>query len=109
MSASTKDSAWLKWRVPALLILLSLGPAIAGPSRLLELARGAAITAANARFFAMPVPVVLHVLAVIPYSILGALQFVPALRSRRSRWHRIAGRILAPLGFVAVLSGLWMT
>jgi uncharacterized membrane protein len=109
MDTSAKVSGRSKWRVPALLILLSLVPAIAGTSRLLELARGAAITAANERFFAMPVPVVLHILAVIPFSILGALQFVPALRSRRSGWHRIAGRVLAPLGLVAVLSGLWMT
>lgn len=57
-----------------MLILLSLVPAAMGTVRLAELARGAAVTPANARFFAQPVPVVLHILAVIPYSILGAFQ-----------------------------------
>jgi hypothetical protein len=50
-------------------------PALAGTPRVTELARGAAVTTANARFFAMPLPVVLHILAVIPYSLPGALQF----------------------------------
>ena len=49
-----------------------------------------------------------HVLAVIPYSILGAFQFAPALRRRRPGWHRAAGRVLVVLGLVAALTGLWM-
>jgi len=57
----------------------------------------------------MPLPVVLHVLAVIPFSILGALQFSPALRRRHRGWHRMAGRFLVVFGLVAALSGLWMT
>jgi uncharacterized membrane protein len=95
-----------------MLILLSTVPAVAGIARLAQLAGGAEITeltAAEARFFAMPVPVVIHILAVIPFSILGAFQFVPSLRRGKSSWHKIAGRVLAPLGLVAALSGLWMT
>jgi hypothetical protein len=97
-----------EWRVPVLLVLLSLVPALAGTARLAELARGAEITPANARFFAMPLPVVLHILAVIPFSIVGAFQFSPAFRRRRRGWHRAAGRLLAPCGLVAALTGLWM-
>jgi uncharacterized membrane protein len=96
------------WRVPALLILLSLVPAAAGTARLAQLARGATVTAENARFFASPLPVVLHVLAVIPFSILGALQFAPAFRRRHRAWHRAAGRVLGVCGLVAALTGLWM-
>ena len=96
-----------QWPVPAGLILLSLIPVIAGAARLTELTGGAAITAQNARFFASPVPVVTHILSVTTYSLLGAFQFLPALRGRRG-WHRIAGRILAPAGLLAALSGLWM-
>ena len=84
-------------------------PAIAGTARLAELARGAAITPANARFFAMPLPVVLHVVAVIPFGILGAFQFAPAFRRRHRAWHRAAGRVLAVCGLLAALTGLWMT
>ncbi len=96
------------WLVPVLLILLSLVPALAGTARLAELARGADVTPANARFVAMPLPVVVHILAVIPYSIVGALQFAPAFRRRRRDWHRAAGRVLVGLGLLAALTGLWM-
>lgn len=96
------------WLIPAALIALSVVPATAGTVRLAELASGAGITAANARFFASPVPVVIHIPAVIAYSILGAFQFAPAFRRRRRGWHRAAGRFLAPCGLLAALSGLWM-
>ena len=62
----------------------------------------------RARFVAAPVPVVLHVIAAIPYTILGAFQFSAALRRRRREWHRAAGRILVVLGLVVALTGLWM-
>lgn len=91
-----------------MLIGLSLVPAVAGTARLAELAGGAEITAANARFFAAPFPVVLHILVVIPYCILGAFQFAPAFRRRNRGWHRAAGRVLAAFGLVAALTGLWM-
>ena len=90
------------------LLALSLVPAVAGTVRVTELVRGAAITADNARFHAAPIPVVLHVLAVIPFSIVGAFQFAPAFRRRHRGWHRAAGRILAACGLVASLTGLWM-
>ena len=96
------------WSVPAALVFLGLVPAIAGTSRLAEIARGAEITAANERFFAMPLPVVLHILAVIPYSILGAFQFSAGFRKRNRPWHRAAGKVLGICGLMAALSGLWM-
>lgn len=87
---------------------LSVVPVLASAVRLAELAGHAAVTAANARFFAMPMPAVLHLFAVIPFSILGAFQFVP-LRNGARRWHRRAGTALVGLGLVVALSGLWMT
>ena len=97
-----------KWVVAAL-IMLSVIPIAAGVLRLTQLVGGAAITPANARFFAAPVPVVLHIISVSVYAILGAFQFVPSLRRRRHGWHRIAGWIVIPSGLAAALSGLWMT
>ena len=94
--------------VPGLLILLSLVPAIAGTARLAQLAGGAQVTTANARFFAHPIPVVLHILSVIPYSMVGAFQFSAGFRRRNRPWHRAAGKLLALCGLVAALSGLWM-
>ncbi|WP_285313761.1 DUF2306 domain-containing protein [Pseudarthrobacter sp. fls2-241-R2A-168] len=98
-----------EWLVPAGLILLSLIPVIAGAARLTELTGGAPVTARNARFFDSPAPVVVHIVSVTVYSLLGAFQFVPSLRERRHRWHRMAGRVLLPAGLFAALSGLWMT
>ena len=97
------------WVVPALLILLSIVPAIGGVARMADLAPGHDITPANARFHASPLPIVLHIVTALPFSLLGALQFSPALRRRGNRWHRRAGRVLAPLGLLAAASGLWMT
>jgi len=96
------------WLIPAALIALSLVPAIAGTVRLTQLAGGATISPENARFFAAPLPVLLHIPAVILFSMLGAFQFSPGFRRRRNGWHRAAGRILIPCGLVAALSGLWM-
>ena len=96
------------WLIPAGLVALSVVPAVMGTVRLAELAGGAAITEANARFFASPAPVIAHILTVIPYSIVGAFQFAPGFRRRHRGWHRMAGRVLAPLGLVAALTGLWM-
>jgi hypothetical protein len=95
-----------RWLVPASLILLSLVPVIQGSLRLTELAGGSAITPANARFFDSPVPVLVHIPSVTVYCLLGAFQFVPALRRRG--WHRAAGLVLVPAGLLAALSGLWM-
>jgi hypothetical protein len=51
-----------KWLVAALL-LLSAFPLAAGAFRLTQLAGGADITPANARFFASPLPVVVHIVS----------------------------------------------
>jgi len=96
------------WRLPGMLMLLALIPSFAGLSRLVELTHGATITAKNARFFAMPLPVEMHILSVIPFALLGALQLCPAWRKRHRRWHRAVGRALVPLGLTSALTGLWM-
>ena len=88
------------WLVPAALILLSAIPLAAGAVRLDELAGGAEITPANARFFAAPLPVVLHIVCASLYCLLGAFQFAPGFRRRRPGWHRAAGRLLVPCGLL---------
>jgi uncharacterized membrane protein len=103
------SSARADWLVPAALIALSVVPVAAGAVRLVELAGGAEITPENARFFAAPLPVVLHILGAFVFCVLGALQFSPGIRRRWPGWHRFAGRLVFPSGLVAALSGLWMT
>lgn len=98
-----------EWLIPASLLLLSAIPILAGALRLTSLATGADVTPENARFFALPLPVLLHIIGAVPYLALGAFQFVPSLRQRHPRYHRIAGRVLIPAGIVAAASGIWMT
>ena len=70
------------WLMPAALIMLVAIPLAAGAFRLTQLAGGAEITPANARFFASPLPVVLHIVSAGVYAILGAFQFAPGFRRR---------------------------
>jgi uncharacterized membrane protein len=103
---NTKRADWL---VPSGLIALSLVPALAGTVRLAQLAAGATITPDNARFFAAPLPVAIHIPTVVVFCMLGAFQFAPGFRRTHRAWHRTAGRILIPCGLLAACSGLWMT
>ncbi|MFJ5991731.1 DUF2306 domain-containing protein [Lentzea sp. NPDC092896] len=105
MTSSTK---WDRL-IPAAIIVFSVIPVLGGALRLGELGGGAEITPDNARFFASPVPVVIHAVTVSVYCLLGAFQFAPGFRRRRPAWHRAAGRILVLCGLLGALSGLWMT
>jgi len=97
------------WWLPAGLILLSIIPLIFGIVRLNQLMSGAEITPDNARFFASPSPVVIHIISATVYALLGAFQFVSRLWKRGNSWHRWVGRLLVPFGLLVGLSGLWMT
>ena len=105
---TAKKAASPAWLVPALLVL-SAPPLIAGAFRLAQLASGAEITPANARFFAAPLPVVLHILDAAVYALLGPFQFSTVFRRRWPVWHRAVGWLLVPCGLLVGLSGLWMT
>ena len=107
-SRAARKAGSARWLIAALLMLSAI-PLAAGAFRLSELAGGAPITAANARFFAMPLPVVLHILSAAVFAILGAFQFAAAFRRRRPGWHRAAGRLLVGCGLLVGFSGLWMT
>ncbi len=96
------------WLIPSGLIALAFIPVVAGAVRLTLLAGGGPLTPDNARFFAAPIPVVLHIASVTLYSLLGAFQFAPGFRRRRPEWHRAAGRVLVVAGLAAALTGLWM-
>ena len=96
------------WLVPLGLILLSAVPILAGAARVAELTGGGEVTPDNARFFASPLPVLLHIIGATLYSLLGAFQFTRGFRHIKPRWHRYIGRLLLPSGLIVALSGLWM-
>lgn len=97
------------WLIPSGLIVLSIVPALAGTIRLIQLGGGAEITPDNARFFAAPLPVVLHIFSAAIFSFVGVIQFNSNFRHNAPNWHRIAGNILVVCGLVSAFSGLWMT
>ncbi len=106
---SDTRAARREWPLPAALLLLSAIPVAAGAVRVTQLTVGVEITPEDARYFAAPVPVVVHIVGASLFSLLGAFQFAPGLRRRRPGWHRAAGRVTAAGGLAAGLSGLWMT
>lgn len=89
------------WLAITGLLLLSALPVVGGALRLGEL------TAQNTLLDHSPVPLIGHVVAMSAFCLLGAFQFSPALRIRRT-WHRATGRVLMPAGFIAALSGVWL-
>lgn len=89
-------------RVTAALLALTAVPVAAGAFRVTQLSAGGPVTTENARFFADPVPVLLHIVGATVFCVLGAFQF---LRGPR---HRVLGRLVVPCGLVAALSGMWM-
>ncbi|HEY3340222.1 MAG TPA: DUF2306 domain-containing protein [Propionicimonas sp.] len=105
---ATTHRATARW-VPYALVALSLLPAISGSLRLTGLAGGPSLMPVDARIDTSPLPVIVHIASVIPYSLLGAFQFSSGLRQRHPRRHRTAGRLLVPLALAVSLSGLWMT
>lgn len=100
--------ARLNGLTPALLLALTAMPVAAGAARLIWLATGE-IRPDSARFGATPIALILHIISITLFGVLGAFQFGSAFRVRWPRWHRTAGRILAPAGLIAALTGLWLT
>ena len=97
------------WPVPVALVALSAIPLVMGSLRLLQLAGGPDLLAAEERFAPFPLPVALHILSAAAYVLVGSLQFVPRFRRRHRTWHRRAGRILIVAGLLVAASALWMT
>ena len=103
---TTKKSNWL---VPFALIMLSIVPMLAGAVRLFQIGNAAPVTSENLRFMSAPLPVVMHIISSVIYSILGAFQFSDSFRRNKPLWHRTSGKWLIPLGLISALSGIWMT
>lgn len=97
------------FRVPALLVALSLVPIVGGIVRLKSLSDGAPVGADDARFFAAPLPVVIHVIAATLYALLGAFQFSTGIRLRWRAWHRRGGMLLLGCALLTGTTGIWMT
>lgn len=93
------------FRIPALLLVLSLVPALGGVARLAMLSGDAP----DDRFAQAPMPILVHVISATSYCLLGAFQFSSGFRLRWPGLHRRAGRWLALCGLLAGTTGFWMT
>jgi len=91
------------------MLILCVVPALGGGARIIEIFVGGNMTAENARFFASPFPVVLHIVASLIFSIGSAFQFFYAPPRSMGGRHKLAGRTLVFCGLLASLTGLWMT
>lgn len=100
-----RSAAWLVVG----LLFVSFLPLFFGALRLIQLAGGAAVMPADARFTASPLPVVAHIVGGGLYAVLGAFQFTTGFRKRQLGWHRAAGWVVVLCGLLAALSALWMT
>lgn len=96
------------WLIPVGLILLTMIPILSGVFRVTQLSGGPELIPEAARFTGFPLPVIAHIIAGVTFSVVGAFQFLPQLRRGRRSWHRLAGRVLIPAGFVVAVSALWM-
>lgn len=96
------------YKIPAVLVLLSLVPLLGGLARFMSMS-GDAVTVENARFVHSPTPIILHIFSATLFSLLGAFQFSKGFRLRWPGLHRRAGRVLAVCGLIAGATGLWMT
>lgn len=103
-----KPSTSHYFRVPAMLIVLSIIPILAGIVRVHGVVAGE-LTIENARFFMSPIPIIFHIVTASIFCILGAFQFPQYYRQRWPNWHRLSGRVVITFGLVSALSGLWMT
>jgi hypothetical protein len=96
------------WLIPVGLILLALIPIVSGSLRLTQLGSGPELIPAQTRFTASPIPVIVHIVSATLFSVVGAFQFLPAPGQAGRSWHRMAGRVLVPAGFLVAFTGLWM-
>lgn len=97
------------WLVPVGLMVLCLVPIIAGSVRIGQLSTTSNITPENARFFTAPGMVIVHIVCSCVFCFVGALQFSRGFRRKFHQWHRKAGTVLMLFGFLAALTGLWIT
>lgn len=109
MTKANAERSAVNWGVPGAMMALTAIPVLLGVVHFSQLASSETMSADAGRFAVSPAAIGLHLVAVTVYGILGALQFVPRLRSRGSPWHRRMGWVVLACGFVAALTAIWMT
>jgi uncharacterized membrane protein len=90
------------------LIALGLVPILANALRRIALSLGSVDGSTDNGSHTLSLPVTVHIITATIFVMLGAFQFSPGFRRRKSAWHRMAGRVLVVTGMLVALSGLWL-
>jgi len=109
MNTAVRNLTKRDFKVPALLIALSVVPILGGVIRFMSLSATGLDTPDDARFVDAPAPIVLHIVSATLFCLLGAFQLAPGFRLRWPGLHRRAGRLVVWCGLLAGATGLWMT
>jgi len=109
MTTAVRTLTKRDFKVPALLIALSVVPILGGAIRFMSLSANTLVAPDDARFVHAPAPIVLHIVSATLFCVLGALQLAPAFRLRWPGLHRRAGKLVVSCGLLAGATGLWMT
>jgi uncharacterized membrane protein len=101
------------WLVPASLLALGGLQVLSGAFQLTLIGQGPppdgdANLFASKHYFETPIPIVMHIVCGIVFSLLAPFQFSPSLRLRWPTWHRCSGRLLVVSGVLVAVSALWM-
>lgn len=91
------------------LLALSFIPSAGGVFRVFEMSTGGDSLPPNPRMEANPLPITVHILSSVLFSVIGIFQFLPSLRNQYSKRHRFFGRVFVIASIIAGVTGLWMT
>ncbi len=95
--------------LPIFLGLIFVIPLGFGTARMVEIMVAGQFALAFVSDYVDRVPLLLHIFGSLAFLVLGALQVLPGTRARFPRFHRRSGRVIAPLGVLGAVAGIWMT
>lgn len=99
------------WKIPLLVLILGMVPAVPGIFSTIAIIQNAQpghplADLVQPRYIDAPLPILSHIFGGIVFCAIAPLQFIGRLRTRYPRFHRIAGRIAFFAGFVYALTAL---
>lgn len=99
------------WLIAIFLLLLGSLPILTGSMQLITInagLSGAEVPADSVHYVNAPIPIVVHIITGIIFSILGPFQLTSSLGNRKMKYHRIAGSIFVISGLITAITALWL-
>ncbi|NVK04997.1 MAG: DUF2306 domain-containing protein [Flavobacteriia bacterium] len=92
-----------------ILLIWGLIPSLVGTARIVEMNAGSGSLPTNPRAEETPLPIAIHIVSSIAFSLIGIFQLIPAFGKRFPRAHKNLGRVFIGFSILSGLTGLWMT